>query len=677
MQPDKTSAIRLFSSPLQYVIPVFQRGYVWTLEKQVGPLWADIEERAVSWLDRYELLKTSNSSQLAPLRKHFLGSVVLTPITSAFGRVTAYEVIDGQQRTTTLHLLLLAFRHAAAQLDDAAMSKMLAALLKNEGAFAIESDQHKVWPTKAGRDEISFLDNASSFENVCKEYPAITGKTKHDRPLMVQAYLYLHQSITAFFAGVSMDEPQNAESDSTLSDAVIQAVRRQNIPQLSIDLPPLSLQRAQALYMALQEAVQIMTLTLEGDDDPQVIFETLNARGEPLLASDLIRNFVFLDSARRELNVGKLYDRYWQDFDEQRDQNDKVTANRYWREKERQGRITHPRIDLFFFHYTILCRKQETKVSHVFQAFKEWWQTVPRDIEKELESIVRTSRYFSELISPEGEGYVAEFARLIKILDVSTLTPVYLFLREYYAVDDPELRQALSDLSSYLTRRSVCGYTTKGYNRIFLRMLELVSEPSQSSPAQILRAYLTGLTGHSTCWPSDQEFSEHWIHRPVYKELRPAKTAAILRALEVAARTAKHERLSVPTIDQLSVEHIMPQGWAGTAHYPLTNESDHDFARRNQIVQTFGNLTLLTQSLNSSVSNGPFLDTHANHGKDAIEGKRTQICRYSLLNLNAYLQSKHAWTEAEIAERAKVLLSQALQLWALPHQGDGRAAGKV
>lgn len=667
MQPDKTSAIRLFSSPLQYVIPVFQRGYVWTLEKQVAPLWADIEERASAWLDRQELLKTSSPSKLAPLRKHFLGSVVLTPINGAFGRVTAYEVIDGQQRTTTLHLFLLAFRHAAAQLEDAAMSNMLSSLLQNDGTYTVESDRYKVWPTKAGRDEIGFLDTAPSMQAVCKEFPATTGKQKHERPLMVQAYLYLHQAIKAFLAGVSLDDPQNPESDNTLSDAVVQSVRKQNVPQLpGGDLPALSLQRAQALYMSLQEAVQIMTLTLEGDDDPQVIFETLNARGEPLLASDLIRNFVFLDAARRELNVGKLYDQFWQGFDEQRDQNNKITANRYWREKERQGRITHPRIDLFFFHYTILRCKQETKVSHVFQAFKEWWQAEPHDIEQELKNIVRTSQYFSELISPAGDDYVAEFARLIKVLDVSTLTPVYLFLREHYEKDDPALRQALSDLSSYLTRRAVCGFTTKGYNRIFLRMLDLISDPAQANPAQALRAYLLGLSGHSTCWPRDAEFSEYWMHRPVYKELRPAKTAAVLRALEVAARTVKNEPLSVPTIDHLSVEHIMPQGWASTPHYPLANGSNEESARRNQMVQTFGNLTLLTQSLNSSVSNGPFLDTSVNNDTKMIEGKRTLICRYSLLNLNAYLQSKNRWAEADITERAEVLLGQALRLWQLP-----------
>ena len=665
MQPDKTSAIRLFSSPLQYVIPVFQRGYVWTLEKQVAPLWADIEERALAWLDRQEMLKTAGASQLAPLRKHFLGSVVLTPITSAFGRVTAYEVIDGQQRTTTLHLLLLAFRHAVDRLDNPQLVQMLSSLVRNAGPFSVESDSHKVWPTKAGRDEISFLAQATSVEAVCAEFPAVIGRVKRERPLMVQAYLYIYQAVCAFIAGVDLSDPQDDEAESTLSDAVIQSVRRENTPSiLGGTLTAESAQRAQALYMALEGAVQIMTLTLEGDDDPQVIFETLNARGEPLLASDLVRNFVFLDAARRDLNVGKLYEKYWQGFDEQRDQNDKVTANRYWREKERQGRITHPRIDLFFFHYTGLRRKQETKVSHVFQAFKEWWQIEQCELENELGRIVTTSRYFRNFISPEGDGYLPEFARLIKVLDVSTLTPVYLFLREHYPADHPELRDALQDLASYLTRRAVCGYTTKGYNRIFLRMLEVISQPGTHSPARALRSYLLGLRGISSCWPSNQEFREQWMHRPVYKELRPTKTAAILRAIEVADRTPKHESEAVPGLGALTVEHILPQGWAGTVHYPLGVESDEELARRNQAVQRFGNLTLLTQSLNSSVSNGPFLDFPSERG--LVEGKRTVICRYSLLSLNAYLQDKTRWGENEIAARGEILLAKAMRLWPLP-----------
>lgn len=662
MQPSKTFAAQLFSQPVQYVIPVFQRGYVWTLEKQVAPLWADVEDRAECLLGRRELEQQAGSHQLAPLQKHFLGSVVLTPVVNAFGRVKAYEVIDGQQRTTTLHLLMLAFRHVSgAHPELEGVARMLDGMIRNPGPYNVESDYHKVWPTKAGREEIAFLDAAPSIEAVCSEFPVQSGRRRLERPLMVLAYLYLHRAIEGFLRGVSSGDSEYAEIDRSVSDALIHSVRRESLPCRPGEGDPVRSERAECLFMALQDAVQVMTLTLEGDDDPQVIFETLNARGEPLLASDLIRNFIFLDAARRQLPVDKLYSQHWQDFDEQVDSRNKVTANRYWREKERQGRITYPRIDLFFYHLTVLRRREETKVSHVFQGFKEWWQREMRDLDGELARIVRAAEYFRQLLSPDGSGAIAEFGRLIKVLDVSTLTPVYLFLRECYSDDDPDLEAALGALASYVVRRAVCGYTTKNYNRIFLRLLELMQAGEE--PAKVLSGYLKGLGGHSQVWPTDAEFREAWMHRPVYLELRPARTAAILRALEVASRGAKHEPQPVPSIEQLSVEHVLPQGWAWSGHYPLPEESEAT-ATRNRLLHTFGNLTLLTKSLNSAVSNGPFADVEGDDGMRK-DGKRTMICRYSLLSMNSYFQAlkSDVWGEMQMVERSETLLAQALEVW--------------
>lgn len=667
MQPGKASVTSLFSAPAQYAIPVFQRGYVWTLDKQVVPLWTDLEDRALKLMERTEIEQQVGAQSLKPLQKHFLGSLVLTPVVhSAFGRVMAYEVIDGQQRTTTLHLLMLAFRHASQVLDASPVPQMLDSLVRNPGPFPVAEDRHKVWPTQAGRAEILFLDQAADCASVCEAYPARAGKNgkqRVERPLMVQAYLYLYHACLAYLRGIRLDDLVAAESDRTWSDALVHSIRNDNtVPPVQEHLPPQPV-RAEMLFMALQKLVQIMTLTLETEDDPQVIFETLNARGEPLLASDLVRNFVFLEAARRGQAVDALYLKHWQDFDEHRDQNDVVTANRYWRERERQGRITHPRLDLFFFHYTVLRRRQETMVSHVFQSFKEWWQEKQRDMDGELARIVRASTYFRQLISPEGDGFMADFARLIKVLDVSTLTPVYLVLRERLSNSDPRLKQALGDLASYVTRRAVCGYTTKNYNKIFLKLLADVAQAED--PAAALRASLLKMGGHSQAWPTDQEFSDAWMDRPVYKELRPAKVGSILRALELATRTPKQESSWAPVPEALTVEHVLPQSWENIGHYPLLSTDDNLRIRRNRLVHTFGNLTLLTQPLNSSMSNGPFLDFKQND--ETVEGKRSGF-RHSLLLLNAYFQnpSLTSWGEDQILCRGGVLLKAALSLWARP-----------
>lgn len=675
MQPQKAPVTQLFSAPFQYQIPVFQRGYVWTLEKQVVPLWADVADRANALLERRMLASTSGLQSLKPLPKHFLGSIVLAPLQNSFGRVGAFEVIDGQQRTTTLHLLLLALRHAAQQVEKSPLPQMLEVLVRNPGPYPNHSDDHhKVWPTQAGRQEMKMLNAAIDADAVCQAYPVkiekkVDGKKKDekvDRPLMIQAYLYLYHACLAYLNGIDLDDAVDVLSERTFSEALVSSIRSKNIVEPFPKKISTQAERAEVLYTTLNENIQLMTLSLDAEDDPQVIFETLNARGEPLLASDLIRNLVFLEAARREESVTTLYEAHWKHFDEQSDEKKVVSANRYWREKERQGRLTYPRIDLFFFHYTILCGQQETLATHVFQAFKEWWQKEPRDLDNELKRIVKASEIFRELFSPAGTSYIAEFGRLIKTLDVSSVTPVYLALRERLEPDSDALRFALGDIASYLTRRAVCGFTTKGYNRVFMRLLEVVTG-AQDKPEDALRQALLKLGGSSQAWPSDDEFSLHWSNRAVYKELRPAKVCAVLRALEYAARGSFQGSQEVPEQSKLTVEHVLPQSWESGGNYPIQETTEEHRRARNQLIQTFGNLTLLTGPLNSSVNNGPFLDC-VKEGQ-AIEGKKAGIAKSALV-MNAYFSkpSLQIWDDAAILTRSKVTLTAAILLWPRPVQ---------
>ena len=690
MQSGKSTITQLFSAPIQYVIPVFQRGYVWTLNKQVAPLWADIEDRADK-LRQYEAQARQVGQQpLKAVQKHFLGSLVLTPVPGAFGRVPAFEVIDGQQRTTTLLLLLLAFWRAAQQVKDSPVAAMLDGLLRNQGVFSLDSDGFKVWPTQAGRAEMRALLEASDADAVQAAYPVREGKTRTDRPLMVKSFLYLHHACLAYLRGVTLGDALAPEDEAGASEALIHAIDNDNhVTPIQAELA-LQAERAQTLFMAMQSLVQLVTLTLESEDDPQVIFETLNARGEPLLASDLVRNFLFLEAARRGLDVPELYAAHWKSFDEQLDARGNATANRYWREEERQGRLKHPRIDLFFFHYTVLRRGQETKVSHVFQNFKDWWRTEPeRDIGHELQRMVRASEHFRDLVSPEGSDDVAEFGRLMRALDVFSFAPAYLALRERLATDSPQLRQALGDLASYLTRRAVCGLTTKAYNRLALRLMTEIQ--GAGDPAAAVRAYLRGLEGDTQLWPDDRAFGAKWLDRPVYLELKPARVTALLRLLERASHTSYQANIKVPLASTLTVEHVLPQSWATTGHYPLpthalahpgadnaelraltAEEKQQAHDRRERLLHTFGNLTLLTGPMNSALSNGPFADSIDADGKQ-VPGKRRNLPD-GLLTLNTWFQRPEItnWDDTNITERGAALLAKAIVCWPYPP-----AAGNV
>ncbi|WP_291551662.1 DUF262 domain-containing protein [Comamonas sp. SCN 65-56] len=663
MQPNKTTVTGLFNAPYQYQIPIFQRGYVWTLEKQVVPLWVDIQNRADARLERDAAQQSVSAGALKPLQKHFLGSLVLTPVTPPFGRVPAYEVIDGQQRSTTLQLLLLAFRQAVQNLGDEQLFKMLDALVRNPGPYTVDTDYHKIWPTQAGQDEMQLLYSAADVASVCSAYPARDGRRKVERPLMVQTFLYFYFACLAYLQGVDLAGAADFD-EHTPSDELVKRIRGGNAVVPLESAGTFDAQRAQALYMALAENVQIMTLQLEAEDDPQVIFETLNARGEPLLASDLIRNFVFLQAARDGKPVSALYTKFWSQFDLAADGKG-VTSNRYWVEKERQGRLTYPRIDLFFYSYTVLRSRETTLVGHVFEAFKAWWQTEHRELEQELERIVTASGYFKELVSPQGTGWLAEFARLMQALDVSIITPVYLALRERLAADSPELRQALGDLASHLTRRAVCGMTTKGYNRFFMRLLQAVTA-APDAPQAALRTALLAATADSERWPSDEIFRERWTNRPVYWEMKPARVCGILRALEYGARGPAQGSNEVPVQAALTVEHVMPQSWATVAYYQEDSMSDGQHPARDIAIHRFGNLTLLTQPLNSSVSNGPFDDWKNTKG-EMVEGKRAKLGQSALL-INTYFNGKYPekWDDKAIGERSDALYAAAALVWSRP-----------
>jgi uncharacterized protein with ParB-like and HNH nuclease domain len=105
MRPSKMTIYELFETQRRYVVPLFQRPYVWDRERQWEPLWDDISSKAVQV---YE-----NRTEKRPLSSHFLGAAVISQI-QTFGRqVTARQIIDGQQRLTTLQVLLIALRDFA------------------------------------------------------------------------------------------------------------------------------------------------------------------------------------------------------------------------------------------------------------------------------------------------------------------------------------------------------------------------------------------------------------------------------------------------------------------------------------------------------------------------------------------------------------------------------------
>lgn len=142
MKTDKITVFDLFEKQRRYLVPIFQRGYVWTKEQQWEPLWEDISDQA-------GLVQRHEGSARNTIRKHFLGTIVLSHVPTVIRQTPASEIIDGQQRLLTLQVFLTAFRDAIADLGDDYLNTQLAHLTANVGPFRDESEQYKVWPTNA------------------------------------------------------------------------------------------------------------------------------------------------------------------------------------------------------------------------------------------------------------------------------------------------------------------------------------------------------------------------------------------------------------------------------------------------------------------------------------------------------------------------------------------------
>lgn len=621
MRPSKQFVYELFDRQRRYVVPLFQRPYVWNRDEQWQPLWDDIEEKTVSILE-----------QRSPY-PHFLGAVVLNQV-KVFGRqIDAAEIIDGQQRLTTLQVFLTAFRDILATSDDVRLHQTISALTENRCLMDQDDERFKVWPTNADRETFRDVLSAGSPTSLEQRYPLIkVGRGFRARPRLIEAYAFFHARIT---------ELANAEDHAGTTPV----------------------ERLQALFEALRRRLQVVVIELEDEDDPQVIFETLNARGVPLLPSDLIRNFVFLRAARQQENQEQLYERWWRHYDELPAEGDPGRLEVFWKREERQGRARRPRLDLFFHHYLQFRTERDVNLGHTFQEFRIWWESAPeRSVAASLAEFRRFSDTFREFFLSGGDSRLSVFAERLRILDTSTVYPLMLFL--LVEVSDriaPAERDAiLTDLESYLVRRLVCDLGGKHYNKFFLQLLRNLRE-EEVVDRETVRRHLLAAGGESTRWPDDREFERHWLHTPVYSALPPTRVAMVLLAIDRSLLTAKQEQVVLGA--GLTIEHVLPQAWHDAWPAPTSStaaEGENAEERRNRLLHTFGNLTLLTQALNSSVSCAAF------------DVKKPHICRESALRLNAYFQDRLGWDEDSILDRGATLFRQACRIWPFPSDPERR-----
>ena len=306
----------IFDPNVFFQVPLFQRPYVWNETSNWEPLWEDIQ----ALLDRQ--LRTGHS------RAHFLGAIVLEQLPHPAGSIESRQVIDGQQRFTTLQLLLLAARNLAGAHGSVKYADRFSGLVENDASrVEVKEEKFKLWPTNSDR---------LAFQSIhaCKSLPdvelAIKAKPALSSSSLVGAYRYFHTRLADWLNG-SLDDP---DDQAILADKT-------------------SADRLDSLWLVVKGGLQLVVINLGPEDETQVIFETLNARGTDLLPADLIKNYLFRKALIQGADVESLYEQHWARFETD-----------FWRAEVQQGRIRRPRIDLFINHYLSLMTRDEVKSTH-------------------------------------------------------------------------------------------------------------------------------------------------------------------------------------------------------------------------------------------------------------------------------------------------------------------------
>ncbi len=617
MKTQVLTPLEIFNMPQRLLVPLFQRPYVWSQEMQWEPLWKDIERVA----DR---VMTGRSYQTQP---HFLGAVVLQQVANPVGNFQERIIIDGQQRLTTLQIIFDAIHRVLESKGADQPAKRLRGLFLNAPEFcANEEDRFKVWPTN--RDRAAFVEVLSQEGMIDYEL------NSHHSERLQLAHKYFTEQITNWL-------------DLAGTDSLVD--------------------RAEALEKAVRDMLQLVAIDLTSEENAQEIFETLNSRGSPLTAADLIKNFVFQHLLDEGANTEQAYHDFWEHFE-----------RGFWEKEASAGRYRLPRVSLFLNNFLVSRLGETVAAQEVFSRFKTYalldYQGSMLDLVKEIK---RASLVYENFVK-EGqtkEGPISDvglFSYRTEVLDSDIAKALVLVLLdpERPPIEQSVVERCLRTTESFLVRRMLVRGTTKNYNRLFPQLIAELLKGGRENADSFIEQFFAEQTADANYWPDDSQIRRELPGLKVYGRISGPRRRMLLEAIEdhqrgfgVAGKKPMAEQRCARWT--LSVEHVIPQSWE--MNWPL-EDGETEYSR-DLLVNRIGNLTLLTQKLNSKISNGPWV------GQD---GKRESLKSQSTLLLNKELcdLAIEGFGTEQFNQRNRELVEAVIKIWSVPEghqviiQGD-------
>lgn len=550
-------------SDKKFIIPVYQRNYDW---------------------------KTANCKQLfddlvAVIRKkrssHFFGSIVSIHDSDCFNE---HIIIDGQQRLTTVSLLMLALRNMIE--EGNVQSKDLGMSMSEK------------------LDEKYLIDKWSKGEKRIKLKPV-----KDDR----EAFNRLFD-----------DDEENIETSNVTVNYEYFCKRI-----LQGELTP------DEVYEGIQR-LEIINITLNNEDDPQLIFESLNSTGVALSEGDKIRNFILMGLP------AKLQESYY---------------NKYWNKIEK---YTGYDVSAFVRDYISIKQHSTPRESNVYYVFKGYVtdQNLDSNAGRQdlLEDLLNYAKRYEILIGKRSvdtdvDSCIYRLNRLKTTVTRPFLLEV-LRLYEENVLSLKDLDQIFRIVENYIIRRNICDVPTSSLNKIFTSLHREI-ERYDGTCDQYVEKMKYALTSkkENARFPDNREFKKKFSQRQVYKMNSKNKIYLLERFENYGTKEIKsiYENIDNGTY---SIEHIMPQHLSNSWVESLG--SDYKEIHENWL-HRLANLTLT--AYNGEYSNRSFEEKKTLEEKGFID---------SGIKMNQYISHFDKWTLEELELRNQHMMKRALQIWEYP-----------
>ena len=613
-------------------IPIYQRHYSWDSDDDAGQVrlfWETVVEHA-----EHRLRVKSK-----PLPPHYFGAVLVNEQRNRPADAPrAFDVVDGQQRLTTIQLALLALIHSAREYGD------LAKQIKDELRLYLYLE--------SGKEPVL---QPTNYDN--DQYHTV---------------LFLVDRRKANFDELEGDKDAFAKS-KVLRTFNLFTDECGKFIQKHVDDGGASIEQ---VFVALRESVldgfDIVLIQLRESDRPQEVFQSLNTTSKQLTTLDLIRNDVF----QRAADIRPPYAREVHDSPAWR-----AIEMPFWEDVVDQ-RLGTTHIEAYIPRMLIAKLPGESikfERNVLVKTYRDKFvRAGDRDILEEVKRMTEYEEIYRNLVQRDAEyklptvtqpGVVESFGIFaIKAWGSRDFWPaVFLVLKSGAPAD--EQQQILRLLESYIVRRHACGYPPDQYNQF---VVEVCATLDEEFSCDSLERLLLKSTSHSTGFPEGDKIIAHRPEHNFVGNGNPKRLTTYM--LQILARSMQSDADEMVTKDKLTIDHILPIGWRSDSVWmselsiDIENIEGENARKVDNRVNTIGNLTLLSGKNNSKKSNRPFSKTWG-------------LLSDSPLNMNKEIIAKHAnkgddssesvkWDMSAIENRGTDLVDRIRRIWPRPNESD-------